>query len=127
MVATNVEYLSVLNQAPDLGLFQVVQAVVVGGSQVGAHAAVVAGDDDAAAARGLRGLDAVLDAQAGLLARVLEDGGVLVVADAAQVHDAVGRQHVLRAARRVLRRAARDERRARAEQLLVQPLVLVLG
>lgn len=62
MITTNVVDLGVLHQAPDLGLLEVVEAVVIGGAQVGAHAAVVAGDDDAAAAGGLGRLDAVLDA-----------------------------------------------------------------
>lgn len=109
MVAANVVDVGVLDQAPDLGLLEVVEAVVVGGAEVGAHAAVVAGDDDAAAAGGLGRLDAVLDAQAGLLDGVLEDGGVLVVADAAEVDDAIVGQQVLGAAGRVLGGAAGDE------------------
>lgn len=63
---------------------------MVGGAEVGAQAPVVAGDDDAAAARLLLGVDAVLDAQAGGLDGVVQDGRVLVVAGAAEVDDAVG-------------------------------------
>lgn len=128
VVTTDVVHLGVLDQAPDLGLLQVVQAVVVGGSQVGAHAPVVAGDDDAAPPRGLAGLDAVLDAEAGLLDGVLEDGGVLVVANAAQVDDAVVRQQVLGATGRVLGGTAGDQLRFEVvEQVLVDALVLLLG
>lgn len=128
MVTTNIVDLGALDKAPDLGLLQVVQAVVVGGAQVGAETPVVAGDDDAAAAGGLGGLDAVLDAEAGLLDGVLEDGGVLVVTDAAEVDDAVVGQDVLGAAGRVLGGAAGDELGLEVvQQVLVDGLVLVLG
>lgn len=128
VVTTDVVDVCALDEAPDLGLLQVVEAVVVGGAQVGAETPVVAGDDDAAAAGGLGGLDAVLDAEAGLLDGVLEDGGVLVVADAAQVDDAVVGQDVLGAAGGVLGGAASDELGLEVvQQILVDGLVLVLG
>lgn len=128
MIAADVVDVGALDEAPDLGLLEMVQAVVVGGAQVGAETPVVAGDDDAAAAGGLGGLDAVLDAEAGLLDGVLEDGGVLVVADAAQVDDAVVRQDVLGAAGGVLSSAAGDELGLEVvQQVLVDALVLVLG
>ena len=109
MVASDVVDLGVLHEGPDLGLLQVVEVIVVGGAEVGAERAVVAGDDDAAAARGVLVVDAVLDAEAGGLDGVAQDGGVLVVADAAEVDDAVGGQEVLGAAGRVLGGAAGDE------------------
>lgn len=125
VVAADVVELGVLNEVPDLGALEVVEVVVVGGGEVGAEAAVVAGDDDAAAAGGVLGVDAVLDAQADLLDGVAQDAGVLVVAHAAQVHDAPGAQHVRGAARRVLRRAARDQLRVVVvQQLVVQRNVL---
>lgn len=128
MITADIVDLSTLNEAPDLGLLQVVQVVVVGGAQVGAETPVVAGDDDAAAAGGLGRLDAVLDAEAGLLDGVLEDGGVLVVADAAEVDDAVVREDVLGAAGGVLGGAAGDELGLEVvQQVLVDALVLVLG
>ena len=68
---------------------------------------MVARDDDGAPARGLRGVDPVLDAQAHLVVAVAQDCRVLVVAHAADVDDAVGRQQILCSARRVLRRPAR--------------------
>jgi hypothetical protein len=128
VVTTDIVHLSILNQLPNVRALQVFQVVVVRGAQLGAHAAVVAGDDNAAAAGGNLGVDAVLDAQAGLLAGVAEDGGVLVVAGAAKVHDAVGRQDVLGAARRVLGRAAGDQFGiVVVEQVLEDVLVLGLG
>lgn len=128
VVTADIVDLGALDEAPDLGLLEVVQVVVVRGAQVGAETPVVAGDDDAAAAGGLGGLDAVLDAEAGLLDGVLEDGGVLVVADAAQVDDAVVGQDVLGAAGRVLGGAAGDELGLEVvQQVLVDGLVLVLG
>lgn len=128
VVTADIVDLGALDEAPDLGLLQVVQVVVVRGAQVGAETPVVAGDDDTAAAGGLRGLDAVLDAETGLLDGVLEDGGVLVVADAAEVDDAVVRQDVLGATGGVLCGAAGDELGlVVVQQVLVEALVLVLG
>lgn len=128
VVAAHIVRLGTLDQGPHLGLLQVVEVVVVGGAELGAHAPVVAGDDDAAAAGGHGGVDAVLDAQADLLDGVVQDGGVLVVTDAAGEDDAVGREHVLGAPGRVLRRAAGDQLGVVVvEQVLEDALVLVLG
>ena len=128
MVAADVVGLCVLDEGPDLWLLEVLDVVVVGGAELGAHAAVVARDDDTAAARLLLGVDAVLDAQADLLDGVLQDGGVLVVADAAEVDNAVGREDVLGTAGRVLRRAACDQLGVVVvEQVLKDALVLLLG
>lgn len=102
MVAANVVRLSFLNKRPDIGALQVLEVIVVSSAQVGAHAAVVAGNDDATAAGGKLGVDAILDTEAGLLASVPEDRGVLVVAGAAQVDDAVSRKYVLGTTGRVL-------------------------
>lgn len=128
METADVEEVGVLGELPDLGALEVVDVVEVGSAELGAEGAVDAGDDGAAAAGGGLGVDAVLDAQADLLDGVAQDGGVLVVADAAEVHDAVGRQDVLGAAGRVLRRTARDQLRIVViQQLLVQREVLLLG
>lgn len=128
MVTTDVVHLSILDQAPDLRLLQVVQAVVVGSGQVGAHAPVVAGDNDAAAAGGLGWLYAVLDAEAGLLDGILEDGGILVVADSSQVDDAVVGEYVLGTTGGVLGGAAGDQLGLEVvQQVLVDALVLLLG
>lgn len=118
--------------------------VVVGGSQVGAHAAVVAGDDNTAATGGLLLIVAVLNAEADLLDRLLQGLGVLVLADAANVNGGVGREDVLRGvsgkvsevqelthlstSRRVLGGAASDELSVVVlEQVIVQAQVLLLG
>ena len=128
VIAANVVNLGLLHQLPDLGLLQVLEVVVVRRAELGAHASVVAGDDDTAAAGGHLGVDAVLDAQADLLDGVLQDGGVLVVADAAEVDNAVGREDVLGTAGRVLRRAACDQLGVVVvEQVLKDALVLLLG
>jgi hypothetical protein len=88
----------------------------------------VAGDDDTAAAGGLGGLDAVLDAEAGLLDGILEDGGVLIVTNTAEVDDAVVREDVLGATGGVLGGTAGDELGlVVVQQVLVDGLVLVLG
>lgn len=128
MVATNVIHLSVLHQTPDLGLLQVIKSVVVGGTQIGAHAPVVARNHHTTPSGGLRRLNAVLDTEASLLHGILEDGGVLVVADAAQVDNAVVGQHVLGTSGCVLGGAAGDELGVVVvEQLLVEGLVGLLS
>lgn len=128
VVTTNIVHLGALNKAPDLGLLQVVQVVVVGGAQVGAETPVVAGDNDTAAAGGLGGLDAVLDTEAGLLDGVLEDSGILVVADTTEIDDAVVREDVLGATGGVLGGTTGDELGLEVvQQVLVDGLVLVLS
>lgn len=96
VVSTNVVNLSLLNQIPDLRLLQVLGLVLVSGSKVGAHAAVVAGDDDTALAGGLYIVDTVFGADTGLAASVLEEIGVLVLTNAANVDDRVVGEHVLK-------------------------------
>jgi mRNA-degrading endonuclease toxin of MazEF toxin-antitoxin module len=73
----------------------VVQLVQVCGREIGAQRAVVAGDDDAAAARGSLLVVAVLGADARFGADVLEDLAVLVLANAADVDGGVGGEDVL--------------------------------
>lgn len=125
MVAADVVELGVLNEVPDPGALQMIEVVVVRGRQIRAQRAVVAGNNHTAAARGVRRVDAVLDAQADLLDGVAQDVRVLVVADAAEVHDFLVAQNVRGAARRVLRRAARDQLRVVVvQQLVVQGNVL---
>lgn len=128
MVAADVVKVGVLGEGPNLGALEVLDVIEVGGAEVGAEGAVGVGDDDATAAGGRLGVDAVLDAQADLLDGVAQDGGVLVVADAAEVDDAVRGQQVLGATGRVLRRAARDQLGVVVvQQLIVQRDVLLLG
>lgn len=128
VVAANVVHLSILDQAPDLRLLQVIKAVVVGSTQIRAHAPVVARNHHTAPARRLRRLDTVFDTKASLLDGILEDRGVLVVADTAEVYDAVVGQQVLRATGGVLSRAASNELGiVVVEKLLVERLVGFLG
>lgn len=128
MEATDVVHLGVLDELPDLGLLQVVQVVVVGSAEVGAQASVVAGDDGAATASLLLGVDAVLDAEASGLDGVVEDGRVLVVAGTADVDDAVGGQDVLGTSGAVLGSTAGDELGiVVVEEVLVEGDVLLLG
>lgn len=128
VVASNVVDLGVLDESPVLGLLQVVQVVVVGSAEVSAETAVVAGDDDAASAGGLLLVDAVLDTQAGGLDGIVQGGGVLVVADAAEVDDAVGGQDVLGATGGVLGSTTGNELGVEVvEEVLVEAEVLLLG
>ena len=87
MVATDVVELRVLNEGPDLGALEVLDLVLVRGGEVRAHAPVVAGDDHAAAAGGLGGVDAVFGAEARGGAGIAKDGGIFVGANATDVED----------------------------------------
>ena len=94
VVATNEVCLALLDDVPVL--LEVVKLVAVGGSEVGAQAAVVASDDNTAAASGLGLIDTVADLEASLLGGIGEDVGVLVLANTAEVDDGLGRENVLR-------------------------------
>jgi hypothetical protein len=93
VVATNKVCLALLDNVPVL--LKVVKLVAVGSSKVGAQAAVVASDDNTAAASGLGLVDAVANLEASLLGGIGEDVGVLVLANAAEVDDGLGREDVL--------------------------------
>jgi hypothetical protein len=69
----------------------------------------VARDNNTTPAGRLFGVDAVLDAQTGRAHSIVKNRGVLVVADAAQVDDAVGRKDVLGAAGGILCSAASQQ------------------
>ena len=94
VVATNEVCLALLDNVPVL--LKVVELVAVGSGEVGAQAAVVASDNDTATAGGLGLVDAVADLKASLLGGIGEDVGVLVLANAAEVDDGLGREDVLR-------------------------------
>lgn len=128
VVTSDVVGLGVLDKLPDVGAGQVLKVVVVGGTELGAHGAVVAGDDNTATAGGDLGVDAVLDAETGGLDGILEDGGVLVVADTAEVDDGVGREDVLGTASGVLGSAAGNQLGVVVvEEVLVDAKVLLLS
>ena len=129
MVSADEVELRGLHQRPDRRRFQVRDLVVVGRSQVGAHGAVLARDDHAAAAGGgVFGGAEVLGAQAGGLARFGEERGVVVVADAADVEDGGRGEDVLGAAGGVLGCAAGDELGVVVlDQVFVQAHVFIFG
>lgn len=84
-----------LNERPDVGRLEMIDFVLVGGSQVRAHATVVTGDDDAAAAGGDIGVHTIFHAEAGFLAGGAEDIGIFVGTDTADVEDGLGWEDVL--------------------------------
>lgn len=128
MISTNVVSLGILNQLPNLGLLQMVEVVVVGGSQIRAHAAVMARDDHTATAGGVLRVDAVLDTQTGLLDGIMKDSGVLVVAHTTDVDHAVGRQDILCTTGGVLRGTAGQQLRlVVVQEILVEAEMLLLG
>jgi len=95
VVSTNVVDLSLLDQIPDLRLLQVLGLVLISGSKVGAHAAVMASDDDTALAGGLNIVDTVFSVDTSLGASVLQEIGVFILANAANVDDRVVGEDVL--------------------------------
>lgn len=92
---TDIEELGLLDERPDVGLLQVLKLVLVGSSEMSAHAAVVASDDDTALSGGLGLVDTVLSVDAGLLAGLLKDVTILVLADTANVDNRVVGKKVL--------------------------------
>lgn len=128
VVATDIVDLCVLDEGPDLGLLQVLKVVVVGGTKLSAHGAVVAGNDNTATAGVDLGVDTVLDAETSLLDSIVEDGGVLVVTDTTEVDDAVGREEVLSTAGGVLGSTTSNQLSIVVlEEVLEEALVLLLS
>lgn len=126
--ATDVVDVSVLDKAPDLGLLQVVEIIVVGSTEISAERAVVAGNDDTATASLLLGVDTVLNAQTSLLDSIVKDSRVLVVTSTTEVDDAVRGQDVLGTAGGVLGGATGDELGVVVvKEVLVEGDVLLLG
>ncbi len=95
MIPADVIDLGLFDELPDLRALQMAELVLIGGLEGRDHAAVVAGDDDAAAAGWVRAVDEVFGAEAGGGAGVAEGLGVFVLADAPDVEDGVGGEDVL--------------------------------
>lgn len=127
VVTADVDGLRILNQAPDLWSLQVLKLVVVGSCEVGAHAPVVTGDDDTATASWVIGIDTIFHAETSLFVCILQDFGVLVVTDAANVDDGVVWEHVLCATSSVLCCSAGNELRLEVvEEIIVEAKVLLI-
>lgn len=128
VVTTNVVHLSILNEAPDLGLLQVLEVIVVSSTEISAQASVVAGNDNTAATSLLLRVDTVLDAETSSLDGIVHDGRVLVITSTTEVDNAVGGQDVLGTTGRVLGGTASNQLGiVVVEEVLVQGEVLVLG
>lgn len=128
VVATDIVDLSVLDERPDLGLLQVLKIVVVGGTELSAHGAVVAGNDNTATAGVDLRVDTVLNAETSLLDSIVEDGGVLVVTNTTEIDDAVGREEVLSTAGGILGSTTSNQLSIVVlEEVLEEALVLLLS
>lgn len=128
VVTTDVDKLCVLNKLPDLWLLQVIHLVVVCGSKISAHRSVVTSDDNTATSGGVLLGDTVLGTKTGLLVGLLEDGGILVVSDAANVDNRVVWENVLSTTSSVLRSSTGDELSIKViQKVLVEAKVLLLG
>lgn len=128
MVTANVVGLGVLDEGPDGGRLQVLEVVVVGGTEIRDHGAVAGGHNNGAAAGGLLLVDTVLDTQTGLGGGLVQDVGVLVLADTAEEDDAVSGQDVLGTTGGVLGSTAGGQGGiAVVEEVLVDTEVLGLG
>lgn len=95
MVATDEVDLSLFNEVPDLGLLEVIKLVLIGSSQMGNQASVVAGDDDTASTGRLNIIYTVFNSETGLCTGLSEDIGILVLANAADVEDRVLGENIL--------------------------------
>jgi hypothetical protein len=128
VVTANVVHLGVLNKAPDLGLLQVVEVIVVGSTEISAQASVVASNDNTATPSLLLGVNTILDAEASGLDSIVHDGRVLVVTSTTEIHDAVGRQDILGATGRVLGGTSSNQLGiVVVEKVLIQGKVLFLS
>lgn len=95
MIPADVVHLGLLNQRPHMRLLQMVQLVLVCGRKMRDHASVVARNDHTAFARRMGLVHAVLGMHPGLSACFLENVGVFIFANAADVDHGVWGQHVL--------------------------------
>jgi hypothetical protein len=93
VVTTDKVDLGLLDEVPVL--LQVLDLVAVGSGEIGAHATVVAGDDDTAATGGLLVVVAVDGAETDLLVGLDQLLGVLVLADTSNKDNRVGGKDVL--------------------------------
>lgn len=118
--------LGLLDKVPVL--LEVLDLVAVCGGEVGAHASVMAGDDDTATAGGLLLVDAVHGVEADLLVRLDEVVGVLVLANTANEDDRVLWEDVLGATGRVLSGTTGVQVGLEVgEEVFVETHVLLLG
>lgn len=126
VVTTDEVDLGLLDEVPVL--LQVLDLVAVGGSEVGAHATVVAGDDDTAATSGLLLIVAVDSAETDLGVGLDQLLGVLVLADTSNEDDRVGGEDVLGTSGSVLCGTTSVQVDLEVlEQVLVETHVLLLG
>jgi hypothetical protein len=125
--STNEVELSLLNEVPDVGLLKVLELVLVGGSKVGAQAAVVASDDGTTLSSGLGLVHTVLGVDTGLLTGLLEDLTVAVLANTANVEDGVIREQVLGTTGSVLGSTTGDQLSIKLHELIVETHVLLLS
>jgi hypothetical protein len=128
MISSDEADLHSLDKLPHFGTLQVVDVVVVGSTKSGAHASVVAGDDNTAATGLLLRVDTVLDAQANLLDGVVQGSGIFVVTNTSKVHHRVGLEDVLGASSGVLSGSTGDELCIVViQEILVEASVLLFG
>ena len=86
VVTSNVENIGVLNQSPNLLGLEMLNLVVVGGTEVSDHGTIVTGDDDSTLSGGDSLLDAVLGTDTAHNATGLDElVGVGVLANTADV------------------------------------------
>lgn len=124
--AADVEDLGILDLLPDVVLLQMVDLVVVRSSEVGAHGAVVASDDNTAATSRSLLVVEVLSLDTSIGRDLLESLAVLVLANASDVDDRFGLEDVSCTTGGVLCRTTSDEDSVVVlEQVLIQAHVLL--
>jgi hypothetical protein len=126
VVTTDKVDLGLLDEVPVL--LQVLDLVAVGSSEIGAHATVVASDDDTAATGGLFVVVTVDGAETDLLVGLDELLGVLVLANASNKDNRLGGKDVLGTSGGVLGGATGVQVDLEVlEQVLVEAHVLLFG
>ena len=83
MISSNEIMRRALNQLPHFRPFQMLQVVMVRSTEIRAHGTVMSGNDDTAPASLLLLVNTVFDSESSCLHRIVQDGSVLVVANAA--------------------------------------------
>jgi hypothetical protein len=109
MVSTNEIMRSILNQLPDLRALQMLQVIVIRSTEIRAHRSIMARNNDAAAAGLLLLVNAVFDSETSLLHRIVQDGSVLIISDAAKEDSRIWWEKVLGSASGILSSSSGDQ------------------
>lgn len=95
MITSNKVVSSTLDQLPDLRTLQVIQIIVVCGTEISTQRAVVIRDYDTTSASWLLLVYSVLDTEASLLDGIVKNSSIFIIANTTKKDDGVGWKEVL--------------------------------